>query len=644
MITFFRQFFGSKLGLGLTLGFLALIAFAFASSDVANTGTFGGVSGGDRVAVVGSEKIGTADFFRSANSAMDQVRQENPTITMASFIAQGGLDEVLKQMIDRSAVGAYAEKYGMRAGANLVNSEILQIGAFRGPDGNFSNDAFQAALRQQGLSEAIVRRDLADSLLARQIFVPALSGVQMPQKMAMRYAALLRERRDGTVGFIPSAVFAPTGEPSAAQLDAFYKANRANYVLPERRALRYATFGVDSLDSSITPTAAEIAARYERDKAQYSAREDRSFTQLIVPTQDAANALRQRVAAGASLDAVAREAGFSTTRVGPFDQAAYANLAGADVAAAAFAAPSGQIAAPARSTLGWYVVRVDNVNRIAERSLASVTPEITAALLVEKRAAALADLSARIEEQIDDGVAFSQIAQQLGVEANTTPPLTADGRVFGNPSQSIAPQLRGALGTAFQMDEGEPQLAELERGANYIIFEVSEITPSAAAPLADIRQRVVVDWRLSEGAKKAREAADRVLGRMKGDTTLAAALAGEKVALPPVDNVSLNREELLAQGQQIPPALALLFSMAEGTTKRLEAPNNLGWFVVDLADIETPEVAANDPLIVAARQQLRGAIGDELSEQLTNAMRAELGVETNQAAVDAVRRQLTGEN
>ena len=290
MITFFRQFFGSKLGLGLTLGFLALIAFAFASSDVANTGTFGGVSGGDRVAVVGDEKIGTADFFRSANSAMDQVRQENPTITMSAFIAQGGLDEVLKQMIDRSAVGAYAEKYGLRAGDNLVNSEILQIGAFRGPDGNFSNDAFQAALRQQSLSEAIVRRDLANSLLARQIFVSALSGVQMPQKMAIRYASLLRERREGAVGFIPSAVFAPTGEPSAAQIDAFYKGNRSNYVLPERRALRYATFGVDSLDANVAPTAAEIAERYERDAAQYAAREDRSFTQLIVPTQDAANA------------------------------------------------------------------------------------------------------------------------------------------------------------------------------------------------------------------------------------------------------------------------------------------------------------------------------------------------------------------
>jgi len=90
--------------------------------------------------------------------------------------------------------------------------------------------------------------------------------------------------------------------------------------------------------------------------------------------------------------------------------------------------------------------------------------------------------------------------------------------------------------------------------------------------------------------------------------------------------------------------LALMFSMAEGTTKRLEAPNDLGWFVVDLTDIETPEIAANDPIIAASRQQLRGAIGDELAQQMTRAMRQELGVETNSAALEAVKRQMTGEN
>ena len=83
--------------------------------------------------------------------------------------------------------------------------------------------------------------------------------------------------------------------------------------------------------------------------------------------------------------------------------------------------------------------------------------------------------------------------------------------------------------------------------------------------------------------------------------------------------------------------------MAEGTTKRLEAPNSLGWFVVDLQDIETPEVSGNDPIIEGAREQLRGAMSDELANQMTRAIRDELGVETNPAALDAVRRQMTGE-
>ncbi len=643
MITFFRKFFGSKLGLGLTLGFLGLIAFAFASSDVANTAVFGGVSGGDRVAVVGDEKIGNADFSRTVSSAVDQVRRENPTITIPAFVEQGGLDTVLQQMIDRTAVSAYAREYGLRAGDNLINSEILQISAFRGPDGNFSQDAFLAALRQQGLNEAMLRRDLGDSLLAQQLLVPALSGTQMPQKLAMQYAALLRERREGAVGFLPSAAFAPTGDPTDEQINAFYRETRENYVRPERRTIRYATFGVENLDTDVTPTAEEIAARFERDSAEYAAREERSFTQLIVPTEEAANALRQRVSAGASLAAVAREAGFSTTQLGPIEQSAYADVANAEVAQTVFAAAQGQLAEPARSALGWHVVRVDRINRIPARSLAQVTPEITEELLAEKRAQALADMSARVEEQLEEGVSFSQMAANIGVEVSQTAPLTADGRIYDNPAAQTPPQLRGAISTAFQMEEGEPQLAELVRGTTYMLFEVSEVTASAAAPLSEIRQQVVIDWRLAEGAAAAKEAADRVIGRVRGDTTLAAAMREEEVNLPPVDNLSINREELLSQGQQIPPALALFFSMAQGTTKRLEAPGNIGWFVVDLDKILTGEVQADDPIVASARQQLRGAISDELAEQLTLAIREELGVETNEAAVAAVRRQLTGE-
>src|SRR3546814_16018259 len=107
-----------------------------------------------------------------------------------------------------------------------------------------------------------------------------------------------------------------------SELGAFYASHREKYIRPERRVIRYASFGVDSLDKSVKPTDAEIKARYDRDKAQYAPQETRRFTQLILPTKDAADALRKRAQAGVTLAALAREAGFRPSAIGPVSRTA----------------------------------------------------------------------------------------------------------------------------------------------------------------------------------------------------------------------------------------------------------------------------------------------------------------------------------
>ena len=241
MIGFFRRIFSSKIGLAITIGFIALIALAFASADVSGTGTFGGISGSDSVAVVGDKKIGTAEFSRTANSAVDQIRRNNPTMTMRAFVEQDGLDNVLDQLVDRYTMAEYARSFGLRAGDNLINSQIMQIPAFRGPDGNFSQEAYRGALAQQNLSDAMVREDLGLGLLSEQITISSIRGARLPDKFALRYAALLGERRQGTIALIPSAAFAPEGDPSDTQLKTFYDENRADFIRPERRIVRYST-------------------------------------------------------------------------------------------------------------------------------------------------------------------------------------------------------------------------------------------------------------------------------------------------------------------------------------------------------------------------------------------------------------------
>lgn len=642
MIQLFRKFFSSKLGIVITLAFLGLIAIAFASMDISSTGVFGGVSGGDRVAVVGDERIDAAELSMNATSSLDQARQSDPTITMQAFIARGGLEGVMRQLIERTTIAEFARRHGMRASDRLIDSELLQIPAFRGPDGNFDQNAFRSALAQQGLSEAAVRADLGMGLLARQLLTPIGFSPTVPASMARQYAALLRERREGSIAMLPSTAFAPQGAPTDAQLQAYYQANRDDYIRPERRVIRYAAFGDEALGALPAPTAAQIAERYQRDRARYAASERRTLTQLVVPTEAAAQAIVAEVRGGKALADAAREKGLATTTVGPATQAELASTTSAAAAQAAFAAQQGALAQPARGGLGWYVMRVDTIDRQPARTLEQVRGEIATTLAAEQRQAALDDLTARIEEEFEEGRSLSDVARELNVEIASTAPATADGRIYGTPDETVPPILGRVLEVAFDMEEQEPQLAVVTPGESFVVFDVGAITPSAVAPLAEIRNDVIANWRSDEGSKAAKAAADRILARMAKGSTLAQAVAAESKPLPAPQTLNLTRDQLAQQGR-VPPQLALFFSMAERTTKKLEAPSDAGWYVVRLDDIEAPQVAANDPIVLGTIQQLGQIAGNEYVEQFVRAAQREVGVERNQPAIDAVAAQLTGQ-
>jgi peptidyl-prolyl cis-trans isomerase D len=643
MLQLFRRLFSSKIGVGVTLAFLVIIAIAFASSDVMDKGGFSGVGAGDRVAVVGGDKITASDLSHAATNAVDQLRQSNPTISMAAFVGQGGLEDVLSQLLDRRAISEYGRKIGLRAGDNLVNSEIRMIQAFHGPDGKFSAELYRQAIARQGLSDAMVRQDLGDGLLAKQVLVPAAFGAHMPGKLALRYAALSKERRTGSIATIPSAAYAPTGDPTTQQLSAFYDKTKSNYIRPERRVLNYFVFGESAIGAEAAPTEAEIAADYKTNAALYAASEKRGLSQLIVPTRQAAEAIRSKVQAGGSLEQAAREAGLAVSKIAPIDRQALAAQASTEVANAAFAATRGAIAAPARGSLGWYLVRVDDIQTTPARTLAQAHDEIAAKLGVEKHRQALADLSAKIEDELEGGAALADLAKELNAPIQATKPLTAEGRVYGT-TETADKILAPALQSAFEMDEGEPQIAEVVPGKTFLVYEAERITPSAPAPLAEIGDTVKADWRRAQGDAAARAAADRVLALVAKGTPLAQALASEKKALPAVKPVSMTREQLAQVGQRVPPPLALLFSMARGTTKKLEAPANAGWYVIQVQSIEPGKLAPNDPLVAQARQGLGQLAGREYGEELRTAIRDEVGVERNAKAIAAVRKQLTGEN
>ena len=644
MLGFFRSFLKSRFGAAIALVFLGLIALAFASADVTGNG-FGGIAGGDRAATVGSARIGTAELTKALTNAFEQERKKSPGLTMKQFLDGGGMDGVLNEMIDRLALAEWGKKHGMVVSDRLVDSEIVKIGAFQGPDGKFSQSAYEQLLAQRGLSDKEVRSDLAQGLMARQLLLPAAFGAQMPDEAVVRYASLLTEKRSGMVFTVPSLAFIPPNPPTEQAVSAFYNANKARYMQPERRTIRYTLINEASLKNIAAPTEAEIANRYKQNTALYAPSEERTVTQVIVPTEAAAKALIAEVGKGGSLDAAARSKGLAASQLANQTRDALARQTAKPVADAAFAAASGTLAAPAKSTIGWHVIKVDAVNRNPGKTLDQARPELVTMLTLEKRRAALSDLAAQVEQEVDGGTGLADIAKTLGLTVASTQPLLADGSVFGKSAEKAPAEIAPLIQAAFAMErEGEPQLAELKAGEIFAIYDVGQLTASSPAPLDRIRDVVARDWGLDQGSAKAKAAADKILAALNKGMPVAEAVKQAGVALPAPQPVEMARQQLTAMKGQVPPALALLFAMAEGTNKRLEGPNKAGWFVIALKDIIPGEVKRADPIFAQASQEFRTVTGNEYAKGLNLAIRNDVGVERNEAAIKAVRNQLTGAN
>ncbi|WP_421847562.1 SurA N-terminal domain-containing protein [Novosphingobium sp.] len=644
MLGLIRSLTKSRIGALVALVFIGLIALSFAGADISGS-KFGGAANADRAVTVGSAHIGTVEVQKAMSNALENARAESPTVTMKDFVAQGALEQVVDSLIDRTALMEWARQsaVGMGVSNRLVDSEIAKMSAFQGADGKFSQAAYKALLGQKGISDAVLRDDIAKGLIAREVLIPAGVGASMPQSIAMRYAAVLKETREGAVQLIPSAAFAPKTPPSDADIAGFYKANGARYLRPERRTIRYAIFDESAIKNLPAPSDAEVATRYKLNAATYAPTETRAFTQVIVPTEPAAKALAAEIAGGKSIEAAAAAKGLSARKIPATTRATLQSEGSLAVADAVFTATKGALAAPAKGALGWYVIRLDSVIQNPGKSLDQARGEIVTAITAEKRKAALADLSAKFDEAFGSGTGLADVAKSAGLTVITTDPLEANGAVPGRPDIKPNADVTPLLQAAFGMErEGQPQVAELKAGERYVIFDVGQITAAAPPPLAEVKDKVVADLQTSRGYGAAKVATDKLMAALAKKVPLAEAIKSLGVAVPAAQPVKLPREQLNAMQPKIPAALQLMFEMAQGTAKKLEAPGKAGFLVVVLDKVTPGEVKADDPFLARARVELGQLTGREYVDQLRAAVREAVGVKRNDAAISALRTQLGG--
>ncbi|HEX2802546.1 MAG TPA: peptidyl-prolyl cis-trans isomerase [Sphingomicrobium sp.] len=643
MLKSFRRASKSTIGTAVIAFIGILILIGFAGADMQSVGLGGSGLSADTLAKVGSLEVTDRDMDSAMQQRLAQVRQENPEADYSALA--GDFEPLLQDMIAQRALQEFARKHGLVLSKRLIDAEIANIPGVKGLAGEVSTEAYQAFLARQRLTDQEVRELISGNLLERLLVIPGVTDARVPVGVATPYASMLLEERQGQVAIIPAAPFTAGLNPTDSQLQQYYNANRARYMVPEQRVLKIARIGPEQV-ANITASPQEVEAYYKANQQVYGAKDIRTISQALVPDQKVAAAIAQRARSGQSLVDAAKPAGLGAADVqlGPQTRQQFGEVVGSKVMAAAFGAKAGEIVGPIQSDLGWHVIKIEAAETRPGKSLAEARDEIANRITTEKRENALADIVNGIQDSIDDkGSSFDEAAKAAGLTVTTTPRITAGGTSLGNSGYAFPTELEPALKSGFELaPTDEPVVDQLAEGKGFALVSPAEVIPAAPPPLASIRDRVRDDWIQGRALQKAKQVADAIAAKAAGKGSLADALKQAGVPLPPPQPMRARRIQLSQMGEKVPAPLRALFSSTQGKTPVGPDPDGRGYFVVKV-DKVIPGNALNQPALIAQVQnEFAEPMAQEYARQFLSAVKQSMGVQRNEAAISAAKKRIVG--
>jgi peptidyl-prolyl cis-trans isomerase D len=454
--------------------------------------------------------------------------QEELSQYQVAFGAAGVPEEVRQaieqQVVNEAVRGELVRQRTAELRFLASDAEVLQslqeIPAFQ-VDGRFSRDAYYAALRAANIEpdyfESQQRQLLAARQLDRGIFA---SAFVLPGEIERR-VALRDESRDIGWVVLPASRFMADLEPDEAAIAAHYEQTRGRYLTDERADLQYVELTLDALASEVETTEEALLEFYNDHLDRYTTREQRRARHILVAASDdpaadqaQAQAAYERAVAGEDFAALAQ-----ALSADPGSAAQGGDLGWAEpeffvapFAEAVWALQPGEISAPVQSEFGWHVIRLDEVRAGSVQSF----DEVRAELEPEYRRAESERRYNDMQEQLDTEAFeasgdLQRVAEALALEVRSVPGFT---RTSGGPLGD-SPALVEAVFDPEVIGGEQLRTVELAPG-RVVAVKVTAHQPPSERPLAEVREEVIADLRLTLARQQAQARAGELVAELNG--------------------------------------------------------------------------------------------------------------------------------
>lgn len=422
--------------------------------------------------------------------------------------------QVLSQLVDEALLDQYAKNLGLSISDDQVKQAIFQTPAFQN-NGKFDNQRFSGIVNQMGMSTDQYAQALRRQLTTQQLVSAVLGSEFMLPEETNQLAALVAQQRIVREATIDVNALAAKQTVSDAEINGYYEQHKDQFLAPEQFRVSY--IKMDAASMAENASEQDIQSYYDQHQEQFTQPERVRYSVIQTKSEADAKAVLDELNNGADFATVAKAK--STDIISAKNGGDMGWLEASttpDELKNAGLKEKGQLSGAIKSSVGFLVARLDDVQPAKTKPLAEVKDEIAAKVKQDKALDAYFALQQKVSDAAsNDNESLAGAEQVAGVKAVETGWFGRDNL----PAElNFKPVSDAIFNGGLVGENGTPgsnsDIITVD-GDRAFVLRISEHKPQSTKPLADVKAQVTDIVKHNKAGQQARLDAEKVLAALK---------------------------------------------------------------------------------------------------------------------------------
>lgn len=509
---------------------------------------------GTKVAYVNGELITGLEYNKAYRESLKALQKRYKGVWDDSLIKRFNLKQkVLDGLINQKLIAQEAKKLGLDVNKKEIQRAILSYPAFLN-NGKFDERRYFALLRQNNMKPEDFESGIEQDLLEKKITQLLMSFLPITEKELREFYEYYNKKIKVSYVKFFSSSFKKDIKIEEEKLKEFFNKNKEDFRIPEKIKISFVEFDPEDFKKNITIPEDELRLYYEENIESFRVPKQIKARQIFLKVpetttkeqeekiKEKALGIAKRAKSGEDFSMLAKKysEGPSAKKGGDIGYFSKGEME-KTIEDIAFQMKPGEISDPIRSSIGYHIIKVEDIKKARTKEFKEVRSEILETLLKMKSIDEAHERALLFIDQMPYDVDLKNYAKSHELEVKSTDFFSKE-----EPIPFIGNDYR-LKDTLFSMGVKDTTDV-IESNGKFYIIQVIDKKPSYLPKLSEVREAVESAYILHSAKERAKKKAREFLNKVRGGADWKKTAEEYRVRIKSTDFFSRNDPPFLELG------------------------------------------------------------------------------------------------